>query len=588
MKKSLSFLLMIIMVCALVLPLGGCGSKTKYKYAFITDLHVIANSVFTADNYESYVDLESMVYLSEAILNSLADELIENDYEYVLVGGDMTENGDEASHLACAAAFAKLEEKGIDVFVINGNHDIPSDKGLVGQRISSARFKEIYADFGYNEAIVTGSNTLSYVADINDDYRLIAVDTMVYYDDNSANTKTEAMSNYHIEWIKKQVEQCKVDGVTPIVITHDDLLNHYPEVAQIALDRTNNTQYEKLVAYLADNNANYVFAGHDHLQDIQAYTTVNGNVLYEVETGSMAMFPCSYREMSFNSKKIVINTKSFDYINPEYLSEYCSESIKTELNNGLQQYCYHHFYNYVYNEISTIGKEGGLLLSLDVPSDVKTVLNVIASGVADKVVNNPFYIADENNNTSLERILAGYGITIPQSQCYNVSDLMAYMSSILLEGDENLVNAPELDLLKYSVYSIFYYLNEVSPELSATVADYPSININLAQLFNDGILECYESNLVPFAFKIVSQISSTVYGVLNSMIGEDFDEIGSETVNLFLSSFTGGIVDDLSEYFVGKNLLLGKFIDDGIWGKYASDFVTDKEPSDIYLEIILD
>lgn len=584
MKKILSLLLMIILISLLCLPLLSCNPKPDYDYAFITDLHIIANSTFTQENYDSYAKKDKLVHLSEAILNSLVDELIVRKYEYVFVGGDITEYGDEASHLAAAAAFKRLEEGGVEVFVINGNHDLPVDKGQIGQKITPARFKEIYKDFGYENALAYSPNTLSYVANLNKKYRLIGVDSMIHYGENDIDTKPEAMSESHIEWLKKQVEACKADKVTPIVFTHDTLINHYPEIAQVTLNRSINAQLEKLVKYFADNGANYVFAGHDHLQDTNTYITANNNTLYEIAAGSMVFFPAAYKEMSFKKNKITINSRSFDKINLNYLPAVCPDSIKEELKQGLQSYCYKHFNNFIYNFVSGFAN---MVKSESITGDAKKALDIVADGVADKVVNNPFYIKDENNNVSLERIMQSYGLTIPQTEAKNIAELAVRMAAKLIGGDENLVGAPDLDLVKYSIFSIFYYLNEVSPALNQALPQYPEININLNKLFSEGILECYDSKIIGFTLKIVESFNSTIASVIKGFISDNFDQLGSEAITSLIKSTTNGIVMGIGEFFEGKNMLIGKFIDEGIWGNYAKDYVLDRPLSDSFLEIKL-
>lgn len=585
MRKISVILLMTAILCALILPLSSCSSKIDYDYAFVTDLHIVANSVFTSENYASYSDKEKVIHITEAVTNTLVDDLIDKDYKYVLIGGDIADRGDEASHLVAAAAFARLEKAGIDVFVVNGNHDTAWSVDTIGQRISSARFKEIYADFGYNTAIASCPDNLSYVADINSDYRLIAIDSVEYYDTDPALTKTESMSDAHIEWIKAQVEQCKVDKVTPVIITHESLLNHFPEISDVVL--TDMVQYDKLTAYLADNGANYSFAGHYHMQDIMSLTTESGNTFYEAETSAMAMYPCAYREMDFNSKKITINTQYIDNVNESYLPQVCSEELKTELKSGLQAYCAKQFYNYMNNMISDIANDD-MLSSLDLSGELSGILEIIKAEVVEKSVNAPYYIKDEKEGEiSLERILQGYGITIAQTDYVNLSDLGANLAMRLFGGDENFTGASELELVKYSIYSIFYYLEQASDNLAVAVPDYPVINLDLEKLFKEGILECYDSNFIPFIVEGLESADSFTLDVISGLIRENFDQLGGTFITSLISSISLGQIQTVSPYFDSKNLLLEKFIDVAIWGDLASSYVLDLAPADNYCVIEL-
>ena len=64
--------------------------------------------------------------------------------------------------------------------MINGNHDASND-----QATTFERFKEIYAEFGYDHALTTRDDDCSYTANLGKKYRLIALDT------NHATKSTE-------------------------------------------------------------------------------------------------------------------------------------------------------------------------------------------------------------------------------------------------------------------------------------------------------------------------------------------------------------------------------------------------------------
>lgn len=581
MKKFIVIFLILIMLCIIVFPLSACDKSPSYKYVFITDLHVIASSVFNAENYSSFAQKDKMIHLTEAILNSFADEVIKKKYKYVLIGGDLTENGDEESHLACAKAFAKMEKKGVNVFVINGNHDLSDDKGKIDKRITNTRFKEIYQEFGYKEAISISPNTLSYTAELGKGYRLLAIDSMVYYGDDAVNTKSESMSESHCQWLKTQIDKCNADKVMPIVITHDDFLNHFPAITEIVANRFNSEQYEKFVSYFTDNGGKTIFAGHNHINDIISYTSAKGNTIYEAETGSMAFYPCAYREFNLKKKNITISTVYFDKLKQKYLPPCCPEEMKTELEKGLQEYCWNHYYDYVYRKTS----EGADFLS-EIKTDKKLTdaLQIVKEKIADKVLNNPFYEKDENNNISLERILKQYGITIPETLFKNIPDLAPYMASKLFSGNENMAGAGELDLIKYSIYAIFYYIQQSAQDIAAVLPSLPVINLDLQKLFAEGVLECYDSNFVPFALEILKIINSDVSSIVSGFVSENFDDLNCDLIKALLKPYK---LESIIQYFAGKEILLGKLIDEGIWDNLASDYVTDTPPSDTYLEIPL-
>ena len=97
----------------------------------------------------------------DEFLNQCAES---DDVEYVLISGDLANRGRSRpeDHLVIAQKLRDFEKKsGKEVYVINGNHDASND-----QATTLARFKEIYAEFGYDHALTTRADDCSYTADL--------------------------------------------------------------------------------------------------------------------------------------------------------------------------------------------------------------------------------------------------------------------------------------------------------------------------------------------------------------------------------------------------------------------------------------
>ena len=79
----------------------------------------------------------------------------------MIISGDLTLEGEKLSHEAFAQKLGKLEDHGIPVYVIPGNHDINNPKAasykgaevIPATRTTPEEFATIYRDFGYDEAI---------------------------------------------------------------------------------------------------------------------------------------------------------------------------------------------------------------------------------------------------------------------------------------------------------------------------------------------------------------------------------------------------------------------------------------------------
>lgn len=160
-RKMLCCILIVVICTLLIMPLSSCNKQADYdefKFIFITDMHIIANANITAQNYERYSTVNKMVHITEAIYRTVVDDIIESGIKYVFVGGDITDVGHEEAHKVAAEGFKKLKDNGVKVYVINGNHDIYSNSNSPTVTNSAERFKEIYADYGYNDALAQYDN----------------------------------------------------------------------------------------------------------------------------------------------------------------------------------------------------------------------------------------------------------------------------------------------------------------------------------------------------------------------------------------------------------------------------------------------
>ncbi len=243
-KVIISVLLALLLV-GTALSCIGCNKKDKekkdYVIGIISDPQIVAASDVGDDDYDSFLDFnavgQKMLFISEAILKTAVDKLIEQKVDVVLMPGDLTENGSKTGHEMVASQCARLEAAGIPVYAMCGNHDINKDpkkymsieaanaQGLTIHEtfsdgscsvrvpgVSPAEFMEIYHDYGYDNPValdkldqplhvtITKSGetaqyeydevgTMSYVQDLpGSNFRLISLDAANYYEDENEDT----------------------------------------------------------------------------------------------------------------------------------------------------------------------------------------------------------------------------------------------------------------------------------------------------------------------------------------------------------------------------------------------------------------
>ena len=318
MKKVLSIILSVIMASS-VLCVGVCAEENNdLSFAVASDLHSSApeeklektndDPIFWHATRRCEMENETGLIIDE-FLNQCAES---DDVEYVLISGDLANRGRSRpeDHLVIAQKLRDFEKKsGKEVYVINGNHDASND-----QTTTLARFKEIYAEFGYDHALTTRADDCSYTADLGEKYRLIALDS-----NHETKSTEDGMTADRLKWVKEQAELAKEDGRYPIVMMHHNLLDHLP--IQRVLSRNFIVKFHFTTAELfADWGIKTVFTGHEHCSDATVYTSALGNKLYDFATTSLAMYPLEYRVVKYNDNEIKYETRSVDKIDYDALT----------------------------------------------------------------------------------------------------------------------------------------------------------------------------------------------------------------------------------------------------------------------------
>ena len=375
MKKVLQKLLSVLLV--LTMLFGSFTEASAYskgifdpplKIGVISDPHTFPESYVnnTSEVYlhEAYCDSklmgESMAIL-KAALETIAIRKVKGLYnmEYLILPGDLTSEGEKLAHIENAAMFEAFEaQTGIEVFVINGNHDVNNYKasdynGPSGQRITANEnpelllttpedFMQIYANFGYNQAdrVFTPSSGkaggLSYSVGMRGGYRLLAIDSCVYSADitSGGTDSKEGRMNITPElaaWVVSESKQAAKNGETVIAMAHGSLVEHFD--LQRFLSK-NSTIYDNeiLASQFADAGMHFIFTGHMHSNDAASFISANNETIYDIETCELSAYPCTYREASF-SKGLVQGTVNCGLANVD-----CDTESPVDISNVSDQY----------------------------------------------------------------------------------------------------------------------------------------------------------------------------------------------------------------------------------------------------------
>jgi len=258
--------------------------------------------------YEDYVNADpKLLNVSEAILEAALDAMVQEGVRFVIIPGDLTKDGELVNHVVVAQHLAKLQQHGIQAYVVPGNHDLnnPDAAALLGDRlhpvptVGPAQFQAIYKRFGYLQAMDRDTESLSYVVEPAPGLWLLALDST----DAARNQElgypmvSGQLSPTTLAWVQLKLTQAQAQGKRVIAFMHHgvnpDFLAQpvlFPEYLVNSFPAVNLT--------LAGAGLRAIFTGHYHAQDASYLFDETWQLvspLCDVETGSLVTFPCTYR-----------------------------------------------------------------------------------------------------------------------------------------------------------------------------------------------------------------------------------------------------------------------------------------------------
>ncbi len=317
------------------------------KFFVITDTHYFKNSLGAyGEAYEDFMDFEQKCFAETQAINEAVFDYLSNSDEadIVLICGDLSFNGEKESHLEFEEKLLrKLKNSGKDIYVVTAGHDIEPNPFAYdgGERIYVEGIKffdlyDIYKDYGYDRAIAFYKEKLSYVAQLSDGVRLL-----VLCNDTEEKRNTE-YSDELLNWAKEQAQKAKAESQLMIAMEHYPVLAGQPILTLVPDARQKGSR--KLIDTLADNGVQLIFTGHMHNQSINVTKSSNGNLFYDVCTGSVIGCPAFMRLVTVHDEKTVeiksIPVPEFcwdkkNLTGEEYLKAQFERMIRTVIN-GMQ------------------------------------------------------------------------------------------------------------------------------------------------------------------------------------------------------------------------------------------------------------
>lgn len=283
------------MLAALLL-LGGCAAPASHEKKtlwVLTDTHYLSPKLFRPEAAAFQKLLESndgkMIEAMPGLLQEFREDALAEHPDAVLVSGDLTLNGEYISLLELKEMFGQIEEAGIPVLVIPGNHDIrypaacdlSGDVPIITENFSQQTFASEMGNFGYYDSLSHASDSFSYVYALDDDLWIIALDGNTEAQPGSITADT-------LIWAEEQLQYASSHGINVITMTHQNVLKQSELLFQGYI--LNNAQAVESV--LKHNDVFLNLSGHSHLQ----HTSIS-DTLTDICTEASSIWPLGYAEV---------------------------------------------------------------------------------------------------------------------------------------------------------------------------------------------------------------------------------------------------------------------------------------------------
>lgn len=413
-RKAITIAIILVLIAVIISGVMVFRNKDNdsesVKIITATDMHYLSPSLTDKGNafWNTINNSDGKViqYIDE-IISAFSDDVISASPDVLILSGDLTFNGEKASHEDLAKKLAIIQESGVQVLVIPGNHDINKSLSLkfAGDEyeyvdsVTADEFKEIYADFGMNQAESVDENSLSYIYKVNSDLCILMLDTNAY-GENFVQDET-------YKWLESQLKTAKKEKMQVLAVSHQNLLAH----SSLLTFGYQLYDADQLLELYNKYDVKLNLSGHIHIQHIKT------DGITEIATSSLAVAPNQYGIIDFNNNEFNYSTKAID------VSAW-AENNNVDNNDLLifAEYSENFFKDTSRNQI--IGKFENSIIS-------KEEKNLLAETFAD--INSSYFAGVPTNHTDCEP-----GIELWQKQ--EDGFMIKYINSIIEDSDTDYCN----------------------------------------------------------------------------------------------------------------------------------------------------
>lgn len=319
--------------------------QTLTKLGLISDLHYYSPALGTTGKAYCFREATAQTCLKESpqILKGLCDRLASSDIDALVIPGDVTNNGERASHEEAISLLNGLSETKTTL-VLTSTHDWSSNglaKKYVGDTeidltdvIGTEELPGLYEHFGRQQLVSSYTTSLK---QISKSCKIGDVLVILANEDCDGAGGRSGYSEKHLAWVKNQITYAKENSLAPILFQHHMMIYN---ISPLINKGQSISDGYKVAEELADAGLRLVVTGHSHFQRISQHTSSNGNTLTQLNLGAISGFPglITYLTVNDGEAEISLEPYGFDYdgkaCGEEYLKAKTLQLVRKVIHSG--------------------------------------------------------------------------------------------------------------------------------------------------------------------------------------------------------------------------------------------------------------
>ena len=308
------------MILSTLLAVEATARTALDRIVIISDTHLLAPELITPGAAIDHADAgdTKMMALSDEIMIALTDSIIALHPTLVLLTGDLTYNGERASHERMVQYLDRLASHGIQSLVIPGNHDCnnPFARRYDGESttatpsITREEFAQLYRDYGYGNQSRRDPASLSYCCEPVKGVVVIGIDSNMD-EKNTLKSRGDSANTYNnggrvkpetLQWVIEQATQASSQGKRVLAMMHHHLVPHFDQEERLLANYIVQ-RHDSIARQLLEAGVHTIFTGHLHVTDAATlHNGDNGSELVEIATGSAICYPFALRVATLDKR----------------------------------------------------------------------------------------------------------------------------------------------------------------------------------------------------------------------------------------------------------------------------------------------